>query len=419
MTATAAAYPPPAGSAERTPFRPLAGVRVIDLTTSYAGPVASMHLGDLGADVVKIERPGTGDDCRSWGPPFVDGVSAWFGSANRNKRSISLDIRHADGRALLDRLLGSADVLLVNMSPPTLARLGLGPDEVLRAQPRLVYCSLTGFGMEGPNSELLGYDLIAQARSGLMSVTGERGRAPQRPSTALTDIVAGYVCVLSILAALRDAERTDRGVALDVSLLDVGLSLMAPRIAGYLAGEPEPRPSGATDSVVSVYRPFEAADRSIVIAIGNDAIWQRFCEAIDRPDLAADSRFRTNELRRAARTELTGIIETVISRRVAADWLARFRNAGVPSAPVQYLSEVVDDPQVKARRSILTGDGDGRGLPGVETPWRVVGEHSRADAGVPVLGEHGRAILREAGLSEPEIDDLQTAGVLWLPEPEC
>ncbi|WAX58386.1 CoA transferase [Jatrophihabitans cynanchi] len=391
-------------------FLPLDGVRVIDLTTSYAGPIASMHLGDLGADVIKIERPGGGDDCRTWGPPFVDGVSAWFASANRNKRSLTLDVRADAGRAALDRLLATAQAMLVNVSPPKLARLRLTPDEVLAAHPRLVYCSLTGFGVDGPDSGLLGYDLIAQARSGLMSVTGELGGAPQRPSTALTDIVAAYVCALSIVAALRDVERTGRGVALDVSLLDVALNLMAPRIASYLAGEPEPRPSGATDSVLSIYRPFRAADRTIVIAIGNDAIWRRFCAAIERPDLGQDPRFGTNELRRNARSELTAVIEAVIAQRVAAEWLERFEGADVPSAAVQFLSEVVADPQVKARRSILVGDGGEQRLASIETPWRVIGGHRRADGPVPEAGQHGEQILREVGLSDDDLAALRACG---------
>jgi len=267
---------------------PLQGLRVIDMTTSYAGPTAAMYLADLGATVIKVERPGHGDDARMWGPPFVNGASAWFASANRNKKSLVLNLRTAEGRAVLARLLEDADVFLQNMNPAKLERMGIDGPTLLQRNPRLVYCAMSGFGLDGPDSDLPGYDLVAQARSGLMSVTGEKGRSPQRVSTALSDVVTGMCAALAINAALVGQARRGVGEIIDVSLLDTDLALMAPRFAAFMAGEPEPAPSGGTDSVLAVYQPFEASDRSMVVAIGNDLMWQRFCEAVGLPELAAD-----------------------------------------------------------------------------------------------------------------------------------
>lgn len=271
------------------PRHPLEGIRVIDASGSYAGPTAAMYLGDLGADVIKVERPRAGDDARHWGPPFVGEDSAWFLSANRNKRSASIDLSTGDGVELLLRLLDGADVFVENLNPGKLESKGLDPETVRARCPRLVYCALSGFGLDGPDRDQPGYDLIAQARSGLMSVTGARGGTPQRVSTALSDIVAGMVATIAIQAALLRRERTGDGELVDVSLLDADLALMAPRIASHLAGEPEPQPSGGTDSVLAIYQPFETADDTIVLAVGNDRMWQRCCDVLDLPELAGDA----------------------------------------------------------------------------------------------------------------------------------
>lgn len=347
---------------------PLAGVRVVDLTTSYAGPTATMYLADMGADVLKVERPPAGDDTRSWGPPFVDGRSAWFESANRNKRSVVLDLRSSRDRAELDCLLDEADVLLESFNPGKLPALGLEPTAVCTRHPRLIYCAMSGFGFTGPDANSGGYDLAAQARSGLMSVTGALGGTPQRVSTALSDVVTGMVAFGVINACLVRQARTGRGEFVDVSLLDSDLALMAPRVASFLAGEPEPRPSGGTDSVLSVYQPFETADRPIVVAIGNDAIWQRFTKVIGREDLGADAALFDNAGRREARPRILPIIAERLATRTAAAWIADLQAAGVPASVVQSLSEVVADPQVVARRSILTLDS---GMQVVRAPWRL------------------------------------------------
>jgi len=392
---------------------PLAGVRVVDISTSYAGPTATMYLGDMGADVVKIERPLTGDDARSWGPPFVGVESAWFLSANRNKRSVCIDLAAAEGRGLLLQLLETADVFVENLNPAKLVNLGLEPEVVRERFPGIVYCALSGFGLDGPDHDRPGYDLIAQARSGLMSVTGAAGGPPQRVSTALSDVVAGMLAAFAISAALVRRARTGAGELIDVALLEGDLALMAPRIAAYAAGEPEPKPSGGTDSVLSVYQPFATADAPIVVAVGNDRMWQRCCAVLGLDALAADPRFATNAARRERRPELIALISERLAREPAAIWLERFRAAGVPCQPVQYLSQVVADPQVQAR-SVVGDYEHPRAGPyrAVRAPWRLASTGRGPDEPPPALGAHTREVLGEMGLTADDADKLLAAGVI-------
>jgi crotonobetainyl-CoA:carnitine CoA-transferase CaiB-like acyl-CoA transferase len=397
---------------------PLAGVRVIDLSTSYAGPTSTMYLADLGADVIKVERPPRGDDARAWGPPFVGRDSAWFHSANRNKRTIALDLRSEGGSAALEQLLASADVLVGNVTPPKLAGLGLAPDQVRSRHPGLVYCAISGFGIDGPHAQLSGYDLIAQARSGLMSVTGEMGGLPQRVSTALSDIVAGLMGALAIVAALHGRAQSGVGEFIDVSLLDSDLALMAPRIASYLAGEPEPRPSGGTDSVLAVYQAFATADRPIVVAVGNDVIWQRFCAVLELPDLAADAALADNAGRRQARPRILPVIAGRLLQRTAAEWLEEMAKASVPASIIQSLSEVVDDPQVKARHAIRTlSTDDGSPIQLVSSPWRLGSGLPRDDHLLGAVGADTEAVLREVGYSAAQIEALLLSGAVGVGTP--
>jgi crotonobetainyl-CoA:carnitine CoA-transferase CaiB-like acyl-CoA transferase len=371
-----------------------------------------MYLADLGADVVKVERPGTGDDARGWSPPSVDGASAWFASANRNKRSIAVDLRSATGAGVLHRLLSNADVLIENLNPGKLAALGLAPAETCQRYPRLIYCAMSGVGLTGPDSALPGYDLVAQARSGLMSVTGAAGGSPQRVSTALSDIVTGMAAALAISAAAVHQRSTGEGDLIDVSLLDSDLALMAPRIAAHLAGEPEPAPSGGTDSVLAVYQPFATRDRDIVIAIGNDVIWRRFCAAVGLPDMAADERLRDNVGRRAHRTEIVDAISARLATGSAREWLAVLRDAGVPVSLVQRLSETTADPQVVAREAILPVPGSGGALNGVRSPFRLSSVAVPRNERFPDLGEHTIEILRESGFGDADIDRLLREGAV-------
>ena len=371
-----------------------------------------MYLADLGATVIKVERPGHGDDARLWGPPFVDGASAWFASANRNKKSVVLDLRLEAGREVLLRLLDNADVFVQNMNPAKLARMGIDGDSLLERNPRLVYCAMSGFGLDGPDSALAGYDLVAQARSGLMSVTGEKGRSPQRVSTALSDIVTGMSAAIAINAALVRQAATGLGEIIDVSLLDTDLALMAPRIAAYHAGEPEPAPSGGTDSVLSVYQPFEAADRTIVIAIGNDAMWLRFCDAVDLPAQAADPELTDNAGRRSHRPRVTAAIAERLAEKRAADWLRILASVDVPAAMVQTLSEVVTDPQVVARQSVMTVPGADDALVTVRSPFRLASTPIRNER-FPNLGADTVAVLSDLGYCTEQIDAILSSGAAY------
>ncbi|TCI96394.1 CoA transferase [Aeromicrobium sp. IC_218] len=391
---------------------PLAGVRVVDLTTSYAGPTAAMYLADLGASVIKVERPGSGDDTRGWGPPFVDGASAWFASANRNKRSVALNLRAEQGRDALLRLLDEADVFLQNMNPSKLVRSGIDPESLRARNPRLVYCALSGFGLDGPDSGLPGYDLVAQARSGLMSVTGEKGHSPQRVSTALSDVAAGMCAAIAVSAALVRQARTGEGEVIDVSLLDADLALLAPRLAAYHAGEPEPAPSGGTDSVLAVYQPFEAADRSLVVAIGNDAMWVRFCEVVGLRALATNPALADNAGRRTHRPEVTAAIADRLRERPAVEWCRLLGEAGVPVSLVQSMSEVVKDPQVVARGSLLPVPGSGDALVSVRSPFRLGSVPQPRNERFPALGADTEAVLLELGYDADEVRRLAESGAV-------
>ncbi|WP_371129271.1 CaiB/BaiF CoA transferase family protein [Rhodococcoides fascians] len=373
------------------------------MTTSYAGPTAAMYLGDLGATVIKVERPGLGDDARGWGPPFVDGVSAWFASANRNKKSIVLDLRKKEGLDALLRLVDTSDVFLQNMNPAKLVRMGIDGEALQARNPRLIYCGLSGFGLDGPDSALPGYDLVAQARSGLMSVTGESGRSPQRVSTALSDVVTGMCAAIAINASLVRQALRNEGEIIDVSLLDTDLAMMAPRIAAFHAGEIEPAPSGGTDSVLAIYQSFEAADRSVVIAIGNDQMWQRFCSAIGLLELASDPALSDNAGRRAARRRISSLVADRIASRTAAEWLQLFKSIDVPASLVQSLSEVVADPQIVARGSLVPVPGSDGELVTVRSPFRLASVKQRNER-FPELGAHSREVLLDIGYTAADVD---------------
>jgi crotonobetainyl-CoA:carnitine CoA-transferase CaiB-like acyl-CoA transferase len=372
---------------------PLEGVTVLDLSTSYAGPTAASLLADMGAEVTKVERSPEGDDTRAWGPPFVGGSAAWFHSANRGKRSIALDLRRAEDARLLEQLIGRSQVLIESFNPSKLAALDLEPAAVLQRHRGLIYCAISGFGFTGPAATESGYDLAAQARSGLMSVTGAAGGTPQRVSTALSDVATGIVAAFAVTAALRRLERTGQGEFVDVSLLDTDLTLMAPRIASFLAGEPEPRPSGGTDSVLAVYQAFETHDRPIVIAIGNDGLWTRFARVAGLEELAGDPLLATNAGRREARHRILPVIAERLKMRRAADWLATFAEVGIPAARVQSLGEVMTDPQVVARQAVVELDN---GVRVVGPPWRFGLRPERVPAhAVGDVGADTEAILQQ------------------------
>jgi crotonobetainyl-CoA:carnitine CoA-transferase CaiB-like acyl-CoA transferase len=375
-----------------------------------------MYLGDMGAEVIKVE-PVPGDDARSWGPPFVNGEAAWFLSVNRNKQSLCLDIRRPEGRDLLFGLLQSADVFIENLNPSKLEKHGLGLAALLERFPKLVICAVSGFGLSGPDAGLSGYDLIAQARSGIMSVTGDDGN-PQRVSTALSDVAAGTVAAFAIAAALVRQRETGAGEVIDVSLLETDLAFMAPRIASYLAGDPEPRPCGATDSVVAIYQTFQTSDRPIVVAVGNDRIWQRACAALGLTELSDQADLATNAGRRVRRGEIVEAFQKVFGGMTAEEALQALQSAGVPCSRINSLSEVLSDPQVITRNAVVTQEHPIAGeFRSVGPPWRLASDAGDATAPTPapLRGQHGRAILSRLGLDDGAITTLMERGVVWMP----
>ena len=340
------AAPPTAGAG------PLAGVTVVDLTRVLAGPYATMVLADLGARVIKVERPGTGDDARAIGP-FIGGESAYFASVNRGKQSIALDLRDPADRSVLMALLARADVLVENFRPGTLARLGLGWETLSARFPGLVLASVSGFGQTGPWAQRPAYDIIAQAMGGLMSVTGPEGGPPVRVGTSIGDIAAGLFAAIGILAALHDRARSGRGAHVDIAMYDCQLAILENAIARLTATGADPEPLGTRHPTITPFQAFRAADGLMVIAAGNDSLFRDLCAAIGAPDLAEDPRFRSNALRTAHARALEAELEARLRARPVAFWLARLEEAGVPAGPVCRVSEAIASPQAEARGMLV------------------------------------------------------------------
>ncbi|HXF37078.1 MAG TPA: CoA transferase [Actinomycetota bacterium] len=374
--------------------RQLEGLRVLDLSRVLAGPLCTMILADLGADVVKVERPGEGDDTRRWGPPFVGPDAAYFLALNRNKRSVTLDLGTEEGVAAARRLALRADVLVENFRPGLLRRWGLDHATLSREHPRLVSCSLTAFGEEGESAARPGYDIIVQAASGLMGITGEREGRPVRVGVALLDVVAGLYAAIGILAALRERDRTGRGRRVSVSLFDASAAALVNQAANVLLGGIVPGPMGTEHPNIVPYQVFDAADRPFVLAAGNDRLFARTCEAIGRPDLARDPRFAANEARVRHRDELAPILAAAFGARPADHWLRELAARDVPCAPVRRLDEVFASPEGAA--TVVVVDDPVRGaLRLVASPLRFDGVRPPVLRPPPLLGEHTEEVLRE------------------------
>jgi len=326
----------------------LRGLRVLDFTRVFAGPYCTQLLADLGAEVLKVEHPDGGDDTRAWGPPFAGGESAYFLCLNRGKRSLCLDLRSEAGRDRAAALAGAADVLVENFRPGWLADRGLGWQALRAAHPRLVYCSLSGYGQEGPGREMPGYDFLTQGRAGLMAITGEAEGPPLKVGVAVSDLIAGLHAAVGILAALRRRDATGEGARLDVSLLACQVAGLANVAANYLVSGEAPRRWGNAHPNIVPYQVFAAADGPFILAVGNDAQWRRCCTALGRPEWADDPRFAANPARVAHRETLTALLAAEFQGRPRAAWLAALAAADVPAGPVQTLAEVVADPLVAA-----------------------------------------------------------------------
>ena len=392
----------------------LSDILVLDLSRVLAGPYCTMLLADYGADVIKVEEPGSGDGTRAWGPPWVGDESAYFFSANRNKRSITVDLKTDAGRALVCDLAARADVVIENFKVGGAAKLGLDYATLAALNPRLVYCSITGYGQTGPYRERAGYDFIIQAQGGIMSITGPEEGEPYKVGVAIADITAGLFATTAILAALHERERSGRGQYIDVALLDAQVAWLANVAHNYLAtGEPPARYGNAHPSIVP-YETFATADGRIAVGMGTDGQYRKFCVAAGRPDLAEDERFRTNAGRVEHRQVLIPLLQELFRARSSADWLEMLAALGVPAGPINDVAAALEDPQVQARGMVQRVEHATEGTIQVLGP---VAKFSRTPATVrsapPPLGHHTDAVLRDVlGYDTAQIAKLRAAKII-------
>lgn len=376
-------------------MQPLHGIRVLDLSRVLAGPYCTMVLGDLGADVIKVESP-DGDETRAWGPPFTNGESAYYLCVNRNKRSIVVDFKTDEGRKILQELVKQSDVLVENFRPGTLARFSLDYESASKANPNLIYCSITGFGQTGPLRDRPGYDFMIQGMGGLMSITGVPDGEPMKVGVAVTDLFAGQNAVIAILAALQARTQTSKGQHLDISLFDSQVAMLANIASNYLVSGNLPKRYGNAHANIVPYQSFQASDAWFVLAVGNDRQFEKLCEVISKREVASDVRFRLNAERVKHREELIPILKPVFLTKTSSEWLSKLENAGIPCGPINSLDEVFSMPQVEARQMLIHMEH-----PEIED-LRLVGSPLKfSDTPVdfrlppPRLGEHTEEVLKE------------------------
>jgi len=405
----------------------LAGLKVLDLSRVLAGPWCTQILADLGADVVKIERPGAGDDTRHWGPPFLkdaDGQNtdqaSYFTACNRNKRSVTIDMASAEGQALIREMALKSDIVVENFKVGGLKQYGLDHTSLMALNPRLIYCSVTGFGQDGPYAERAGYDLMIQAMSGMMSITGraddQPGGGPLRVGVALTDLFTGVYASTAILAALNVRHQTGQGQHIDMSLLDVGMAILANQAAGFLNTGQVPSRQGNSHPSLAPYQDFPTADGAMLLAIGNDGQFARFCAAAGRPEWAQDERFTSNTLRVKHRETLIPMMCELTRTRRTGDWITLLEDKAVPCGPINDIGRAFDDPQVRARGLAVSlprdaGDGVDR-ITGVASPLRLGNHPPVLRNAPPALGQHTQEVLAEMGLDVERMADLRRNGVI-------
>lgn len=396
------------------PTPPLAGIRVLDLTRVLAGPYCTMFLGDLGAEVVKVEEPGVGDDTRLWGPPFAGGESAYFLCINRNKKSLSLNLKSSRGVGLLRELATRADVLVENFRPGTMERLGLGDENLRPLNSRLIYASLSGFGAGGPMKDWPGYDLIIQAWGGLMSITGTPDGEPVKVGVAIIDIVAGLMLGKAIVAALFARERTGSGQKIETSLLEAEVACLINTGSNYLIGGSVPGRWGNAHPNIVPYQSFETRDGYLVVGVASEAIWRRLCPAIGRPELTDDPRFAKNPTRVENRKELIQILTAVFRDRDTATWMGLLGQAGVPCAPVQTIDQVFNADQVKQREMVTEVEHPTAGtIRMAGLPVKLSATPASIRLPPPLLGQHTAEILETwLGLDAAAIEKLKREGIV-------
>lgn len=376
---------------------PLSGVRVLDLSRILAGPVCTQILADLGADVVKVERPVTGDDTRHWGPPFLpNGASAYFLSCNRGKRSIAVDLHHPQAQGLLDELIRQADVLVENFLPNDVEKFGLAPQRLRDLNPRLVACSISGYGRTGPLADTPGYDLMVQAMSGLMSITGEPDGAPMKVGVALSDVLAGLYTAISALAGLNARNRTGAGEWFDLALFDCTLASLVNVAQSALVTGERPRRYGNAHPQIVPYEMFATSDGHLMVGIGNDAQYRRLCQALGRPELASDPRFATNPLRVSHRDELLPELRAIFAVQISAHWQRVLSKADLPHSPVYSVDEALKLPQTRARQMVVdANDDEGQHYSLVASPIHWPGRSATSERLPPAIGQHTADVLRD------------------------
>jgi formyl-CoA transferase len=386
---------------------PLEGLKVLDLSRVLAGPWCTQLLADLGAEVIKIERPGSGDDTRHWGPPWhgegADRVATYFLSCNRGKKSAAIDFAQPEGAELVRKLASQADVVVENFKVGGLKRFGLDASSLCEADPRLIYASLTGFGQDGPYADRAGYDFMIQGMGGLMSITGrpdgEPGGGPMRVGVAVADLFTGMYTTVAILAALHRREKTGEGAHIDMALLDTQLAVLANQAAGALVSGKNPPRQGNTHPSIVPYQPFDAADQPIIIAVGNDRQFARLAEMCGHPDWAGDERFATNTARVANRAEIVRLVGDAIRLRPASEWFEQLEAAGIPAGPINSVTQAFADVQAQHRRMVRTIAG----IPLVGSPVRIDGERADSDLPPPALGQHTAEVLANVGVSGEDL----------------
>lgn len=373
----------------------LAGVTVVDLTTSIAGPYATMLLGDMGARVIKVERPGAGDDCRAWGPPWLDGESLWFMSVNRNKESVTLDYGNAAGRKVLHDMVRKADVVIVNLVGRVQQKLGIDYAALKAVKPDLVFVSLTGFGLTGARKDFPCYDLIAEGYSSVMDLTGEAESPPQKVGTPAADLISGMDAAMATLAALFERAKSGKGHQIDIAMVDSMTRFMSPRIVPYLGAGEIPKRTGARDSVIAVYQAFETQDKPLTLGLGNDAIWKRFWQAVGQAEKGEAARHASNADRRGDRAAIVDEIQAILRTKPRDQWLQTFMQAKVPAGPVNSVDDLARDPELLARGLLYTAETGGRRVPQVGLGIGIDGANATYRSPPPKLGEHTASVLRD------------------------
>jgi crotonobetainyl-CoA:carnitine CoA-transferase CaiB-like acyl-CoA transferase len=393
----------------------LQDIRVLDLSRVLAGPYCSMILGDLGADVIKVERPGVGDETRHWGPPFAaPGESAYFICVNRNKRSITVDMKKPEGVEIIKALARKSDVLLENFAPGTMESLGLGYETIKAINPAIIFCSITGFGPDGPYSNRAGYDLAVSAFGGLMGITGEPDGPPVKVGVAITDVATGIYAQGAICAALYARTRTGRGQRIDLSLLETQVSALVNIASSYLISGEIPKRWGTAHETIVPYQGFETKDKYVIVAVGNDQLWVKFCKVIGRPDLAEDPRFKTNPLRVRNRKECIGILAPILKTRTRDEWVELLNRESIPCAPINTMDEVFSNPQVLHRKMLEVVDHPTAGkIKMVGIPVKYSDAETAIRRPPPLLGQHTAEILSEVlGYEAVRIEKLKADGVV-------